>query len=237
MNKIMNLGKLQKNTYQQLILLSVVTTVAMLAVLLLGIQSASAAITSQLDFGDRGSEVTELQTYLSTSPSIYPSGLVTGYFGSLTQAGVQRFQVAQGIVSQGMPATTGYGRVGPLTMARINSLLGFGGQTFFDASPILSNPVVESGDTTATFAWSTNEPTQGQVYWNSSPLQFNEAIGPKQQPFVSGTVALDTGGLQTSHMVTISNLQPDTTYYYLVRSVDSTGNMSMVWPKTFRTED
>ena len=115
--------------------------------------------------------------------------------------------------------------------------LGFGGQTFFDASPILSNPVVESGDTTATFAWSTNEPTQGQVYWSTSPLQLNEATGPKQQPFVSGTVALDTGGLQTSHMVTISNLQPDTTYYYLVRSVDSTGNMSMIWPRSFHTED
>jgi len=234
MNKTMSL---QRNISHQLVLLSIVAMITILAIMFLGVQSASAAITSQLDFGDRGSEVTELQTYLSTSPSIYPSGLVTGYFGSLTQAGVQRFQVAQGIVSQGTPATTGYGRVGPLTMARINSLLGFGGQTFFDASPILSNPVVESGDTAATLAWSTNEPTQGQVYWSTSPLQLNEATGVKQQPFVSGTVALDTGGLQTSHMVTISNLQPDTTYYYLVRSVDSTGNMSMIWPRSFHTED
>lgn len=220
-----------------LVLLSVVAITAMAIILLLNTPRASAAITRQLDLGDSGPQVTELQTYLAANPSIYPSGLVTGYFGPLTQAAVQRFQTAQGIVSQGTPATTGYGRVGPQTMARINSLLGSTGPIFGDTSPILSNPVVEPGDTSATFAWSTNELTQGQVYWSSSPLLFNEATGPKQQPFVSGTLVLDAGGLATNHLVTVSNLEPDTTYYYLVRSVDSTGNMSMVWPETFRTDD
>ncbi|OHB08873.1 MAG: hypothetical protein A3I86_00770 [Candidatus Zambryskibacteria bacterium RIFCSPLOWO2_02_FULL_39_14] len=232
MDKTINL---QKNT-SRLGLLSGVTVMAMFAVMFLGIQNASAAITSQLDLGDRGSEVTELQTYLAKNASIYPEGLVTGYFGQLTKAAVERFQTTQGIISQGTPATTGYGRVGPQTMARINSLLGSGeGQAPWDTSPSLSNPSVQYTNTTATFTWTTNEPTQGQVYWNNTPLQFNEATGPRQQPYVSGNLALDAGGLQTNHTVTVSNLQANTTYYYLVRGVDNVGNMSMVWPSSFRT--
>jgi phosphodiesterase/alkaline phosphatase D-like protein len=85
------------------------------------------------------------------------------------------------------------------------------------------------------FTWTTPEPTQGQVYWDNTPLQFNEATGPRQQPYVSGNLALDAGGLQTNHTVTVSNLQANTTYYYLVRGVDNVGNMSMVWPSSFRT--
>ncbi|PIP87070.1 hypothetical protein COW81_02160 [Candidatus Campbellbacteria bacterium CG22_combo_CG10-13_8_21_14_all_36_13] len=210
---------------------------AMFVFAFFGIQSAYATITSQLDIGDRGSEVTELQTYLSTNSDIYPSGLVTGYFGQLTKAGVERFQTDQGIVSSGTPATTGYGRVGPQTMARINSLLGsvYTPPVSVDASPQLSIPVVQYTNTTATFTWVTNEITNGHLYWSASPLQFNEATGPRQLPYVSGTLATDAGGFQTSHSVTVSNLQPNTTYYYLVRSVDSVGNMGMIWPSFFRT--
>jgi len=231
MNKTVNLEK----SRSRLGLFSGVAGMAMFAVMFLGIQNASAAITSQLDVGDRGSEVTELQTYLATNASIYPSGLVTGYFGPLTQAGVQRFQTAQGIVSAGTPETTGYGRVGPRTMVRINELMSSGGQAYWDTSPSLSNPSVQYTNTTATFRWTTNEPTQGQVHWSNTPLQFNEATGPRQQPYVSGTLALDAGGLQTNHTVTVSNLQANTIYYYLVRGVDNVGNMSMVWPSSFRT--
>lgn len=232
MNKTISL---QRNISRNGLLFGVTVT-AVLVLSLVGIQSAFAAITSQLDIGDRGSEVTELQTYLARNASIYPEALVTGYFGQLTKAAVERFQTAQGIVSQGTPATTGYGRVGPLTMARINSLLGSGGgQVYGDASPVLSNLDVQKTNTSATFTWTTNELTQGQVYWSDAPLQFNEATGPRQQPYVSGNLALDAGGLLTSHTVTVSNLQANTTYYYLVRGVDNAGNMSMIWPSYVRT--
>ncbi|TAJ15609.1 hypothetical protein EPO56_00915 [Patescibacteria group bacterium] len=210
---------------------------ALLVVSLLGSQNAYAAITTQLDLGDSGSEVTELQTYLSLDPSIYPSGLVTGYYGQLTKAGIERFQTEQGIVSSGTPATTGYGRVGPQTMLRINTLMGSGGQPSGDATPIMSTPVVQYTSTSVTFTWVTNEPTQGQVFWSNNQLTFAEATGPRQQPYVSGTLALDSGGLKTSHSVTVSNLSPNTTYHYLVRSVDNVGNMSMVWPSHFLTSN
>lgn len=210
--------------------------VATLLVASLFAASAEAAITSSLDFGDRGANVTELQTYLATNASIYPSGLVTGYFGPLTRAAVERFQTAQGIVSSGTPESTGYGRVGPTTMARINSLLG--GSTnnvSWDTVPVMTTPLVSKTNTTATFQWSTNEITTGQVFWSTSPLSFDEATGPRQQPYVSGTLALDAGGMQTNHTVTVSNLQSNTVYYYLVRAIDNVGNVTIVWPQSFRT--
>lgn len=210
-------------------------SVALCAVL--GVPYAHAMITTQLDLGDSGPQVTELQTYLATDVSIYPERLVTGYYEQLTKAAVERFQTSQGIISQGTPATTGYGRVGPQTMARINSLQGsvVPNQAFWDASPVLSTPDVQRSDTSARFEWTTNEPTRGQVYWSNSPLLMSEATGPRQEPYVSGTLATDAGGLQTNHEVTISNLKKNTTYYYLVRGIDSAGNLSMVWPRSFRT--
>lgn len=209
----------------------IVTTVL---ISLFGVQQVYAAITGQLDFGATGSDVTELQTYLATNSSIYPSGLVTGYFGPLTQAAVQKFQSTQGIVSAGTPETTGYGRVGPQTIARINSLSGSADQTYWDSSPTLTSPTVQYGSTSATFTWNTNEPTQGQVYYDTILLHLNEATGPRQQPYVSGAYVTDNSG-QMSHSITIRNLQPNTVYYFLTRAVDDVGNMNMTWPSSFRT--
>lgn len=207
---------------------------AVLTFFFLGVGSVYASLSRSLDLGSTGADVTELQTYLAQNSSIYPSGLVTGYFGPLTAAAIQKFQTAQSIVSAGTPETTGYGRVGPTTMARINSLLGGGGQTYWDASPTLSPTTVQYSSNSATITWTTNEVTQGQVYYNNVPLVFYEATGPRQQPYVSGAFSVDNGGT-TNHSITIQNLQPNTTYYFLTRAIDSVGNMSMTWPSSFKT--
>ncbi len=211
--------------------------VATIVLVFLAPRLTSAAISSSLDLGARGPQVTELQTYLATNASIYPEGLVTGYFGPLTQAAVQRFQAAQNIVSSGSPSTTGYGRVGPMTIARLAVLMGGGSNVSWDTVPVQSAVSEQHTNTTATFTWTTNEPTQGQVYWSTQPIQSDEATGPRQTPYVSGTLAADAGGLQTSHTVTVSNLQTNTTYYYLVRSIDSVGNITMILPRSFQTSN
>lgn len=72
-------------------------------------------IERQLDRGDEGEDVETLQEILATDPSVYPEGLVTGYFGPLTERAVQKFQGKFGI-SQ-------VGRVGPQTMEHINYIL------------------------------------------------------------------------------------------------------------------
>lgn len=45
-----------------------------------------------LKFGDRGTSVIALQMALKTDTALYPSGLVTGYFGTMTEAAVRAFQ-------------------------------------------------------------------------------------------------------------------------------------------------
>ena len=69
----------------------------------------------------RHSDVSNLQNALKTDSSVYPEGLVTGYFGSATLRAVQRFQEKYGIASSGQP---GYGNVGPATRAKLNALYG-----------------------------------------------------------------------------------------------------------------
>lgn len=62
-----------------------------------------------------GGDVTRLQQALAQDSSIYPEGLITGYFGKATERAVQRLQAAQGIVASGNAATTGFGAIGPAT--------------------------------------------------------------------------------------------------------------------------
>lgn len=79
-----------------------------------------------LAFGSRGTDVSDLQKFLASSPvggqDTYPEGLVTGYFGKLTEKATQRFQVKHGVVLSGSPATTGYGVLGPKTRAKFKEV-------------------------------------------------------------------------------------------------------------------
>jgi peptidoglycan hydrolase-like protein with peptidoglycan-binding domain len=97
--------------------------------------SAPAAVTSgsasvppsgsygkNLASGSSNSDVTALQRFLAAQgPSIYPEGAVSGYYGSLTQKAVGRFQEKYGIAK---PGEAGYGTVGPKTRAKLNELTG-----------------------------------------------------------------------------------------------------------------
>lgn len=90
----------------------IVSGAAAAIILIGGVASAqSAAFSSEIGVGAQGTEVTSLQTWLENNG--YYSGPVTGYFGSLTQAGVEDFQTANSI------SATGY--VGPLTLAALNA--------------------------------------------------------------------------------------------------------------------
>jgi hypothetical protein len=76
-------------------------------------------ITLGLDVGATNSQVSLLQAFLAKDASIYPEGRVTGHFGPLTQAAVEKFQLRYGLAKVGDAA---YGYVGPKTRAKINSL-------------------------------------------------------------------------------------------------------------------
>lgn len=192
-------------------------------------------ITSQLDVGSRGVNVENLQIFLSAKPAIYPEGLVTGYFGSLTRAAVARFQTQYGI--------SPVGRVGPMTISRINSLIASGEWTATSTpgTSDISGPWIYSisqiiAPNSATFSWNTNESATGKVFYNTAPLLFNEGdINSVGFGTTNGLTALNDNLARLSQQVTIQNLQTNTLYYYTIVATDLAGNVSIWNPNgTFR---
>lgn len=196
-----------------------------------------APITAQAGPGSRGTHVTNIQVFLASNPSFYPQGLITGYFGSLTQAAVQRFQAFYGIVSSGTPGTTGYGRVGPVTMAKMNALIAGGNVSTDVSAPYISGVTVSPSNVGATINWFTNEVSTDRLYYDVMPIRFVEGdINSNGFLVLSGQAGSTSVDLSTSHTGTISGLAPNTTYYYLIVSKDPAGNVSMSLPgATFRT--
>lgn len=74
--------------------------------------------------GATGGEVSRLQRFLSQDKTIYPEGVVSGYFGKLTERAVQKWQAKNKIVISGTAATTGYGWVGKKTRGLLNTKIG-----------------------------------------------------------------------------------------------------------------
>lgn len=67
--------------------------------------------------GMNGPDVLDLQEFLDDEGFFFANP--TGFFGPTTEASVQAWQTAQGVVRAGMPGTTGFGAVGPRTRAAI----------------------------------------------------------------------------------------------------------------------
>ena len=80
-----------------------------------------ATFSADLSKGTTNSDVTRLQQLLASDKSIYPEGLVTGYFGPATERAVKRFQAKYGIDQ--------VGRVGPATRAKLGVVFGTSGAT------------------------------------------------------------------------------------------------------------
>ena len=67
-------------------------------------------------------DVKRLQTLLATDSALYPEGITSGYFGSLTKAAVGRFQMKYDLVTSA--SDSGYGYVGPKTRAKLQEVYG-----------------------------------------------------------------------------------------------------------------
>jgi peptidoglycan hydrolase-like protein with peptidoglycan-binding domain len=222
-------------TYARLLAVGVLTSLFALApISFAGAQTAT--ISTSLDIGSTGPDVTTLQTFLAKDPSIYPQGLVTGYFGSLTSAAVKNFQARYGIDV--------VGRVGPITRDKINSLIisgGFGGTgtAGVGVAPAIYNIASSSasnqdGTRSQTITWSTDRNTRGKLFYSTTPLTFTETNSPTGEPFVSGSVVTDdTYGVTKS--LSVSNLPAATSYYYMIEAIDANGHVSVTWPNMFRT--
>lgn len=187
----------------------------------------AAVLYRELGVGSTGSDVSSLQTFLAQDVTLYPQGLVTGYFGFLTKSAVSNFQSRNGI-----PAV---GRVGPMTLPVINSQMSGGmGNNGNNPGPssIIYNLGVNTYRNNVTVNWNTNDLAKGVVYYSTSPLVTAEHVNSVD---VSGNTAMTDSNLRTSQSVSISNLDANTTYYYMVYTTNQAGNVSVTWPSTFRT--
>jgi peptidoglycan hydrolase-like protein with peptidoglycan-binding domain len=221
MNKIINSLK----TTKSFIIALGLTTAVLFTVIMPSITSAD-VLYRQLQLGSRGADVTSLQSFLAEDSTIYPQGKVTGYFGSLTKSAVSNFQARNGIAT--------VGRVGPSTLPVINEQMLNG----VDAGANISAPIITSAGVnnisrnSATINWYTNENAKGLVYYSTTPLSLGEHLNSVD---VSGNTAMVDSNYRTNQSVTLQNLQPNTTYYYLAYVTGLSGRVSITWPATFTT--
>jgi hypothetical protein len=87
--------------------------------------------------------------------------------------------------------------------------------------PLISGVGVAASSTSATVTWSTNEPATGAVAYG---LTASHELG---------TTPTSTTGV--NHSVTLTNLNPDTTYHYTITATDPSGNTTTTTNTTFTT--
>lgn len=208
---------------------SILSIVTISVLFLSSISSASAlSLSRQLEIGMSGQDVRELQTYLASNPSIYPQGIASGYFGYLTQMAVRRFQALAGIAQ--------VGRVGPITMAALNSgnFMNSNNTNVSAVAPLIRNVVTTSLPGSATISWTTDEAATGKMFFSTSPIQVYETW---TDAIVTGAqVASQDSTYKNSQSLTVPNLARNTTYYYMIYVTDQDGNVSVTDPRNvFRT--
>jgi len=211
-----------------------------LSMMIIGVSNASAApLTKELQFGMNGSDVSSAQTFLSQDQALYPQGLVTGYFGSFTKQAVINFQLRNEIPS--------VGRIGPMTLPIMNlqmatgmypGMSGYANGTAYNTNtgataPIIGNLGVSTAHNGAVVSWNTNVPATGQVYYSTNELNVSEGLN--SVGVIGAQVAATDSQLRTTQSVSITGLSPNTRYYYMVYSVDQSGNVSVSWPSNFTT--
>lgn len=204
---------------------TIIKTLALAMVISPALTSA-ATLTRQLELGMRGSDVGTLQTFLAQDATIYPQGLVTDYFGSLTKSAVSNFQSRNGIST--------VGRVGPQTLGVINSQMN-GGMIGTNNTSIIGQLSLSASTNQATLSWNTSILTAASVYYSTSPLILTEATENTPFTITGGSITNISNDFNTSHTRTITSLTRNTTYYYVVYVKDAQGNESITLPSTFQT--
>lgn len=176
-----------------------------------------------LKLGSAGDDVTRLQQFLARDRSIYPEATVSGYYGALTAAAVQRWQAKFNIVSSGSADATGYGVVGPRTAAAISlqcSLYAGGGGSgavggYIQVSPIAGNaPLTVNVQATVnttnscagaiyTLNWGDNAPSQQIPVSAQNCNQLSQTYTHVYQYGGTYQVSLTAGSHRTTATVTV----------------------------------
>lgn len=164
--------------------------------------------TKLLKVGVRGTEVSNLQTVLKADSAIYPQGLVTGYFGSMTKAAVIKYQAKNGLGADGI--------VGAKTRAVLNNssvVVVPPGPVVVGGGVAVSTPV-QPMSSLAVRGASRIPFTKVTLTAGSSDVAINgikvERTGLANDAVFTGIVLLDEAGIQSGNSKTFNSLHQAT---------------------------
>lgn len=137
-------------------------------------QAVSPVFNKDLSLGAKNDDVTRVQLLLAQDKSIYPEGLVTGYFGRLTQNAIRAFQLKYGVIKSA--SDQGNGRVGPKTRAKLNEIFGGVG-----VAPISQQPAPSVSQSAIEVLQAQIKALQDQIK-NLTPSQAPAPLAPSLIP-------------------------------------------------------
>ena len=107
------------------------------------------------------------------------------------------------------------------------SFSGVASSTPDTTGPVISNTSAKPNTIRATISWDTNEKSDSIVFWGSSSgLNLNS----------SSTLNIVKNEKVKEHKIVIENLSASTTYYFVVRSKDASGNVTTSGETSFTTK-
>jgi len=92
-------------------------------------------------------------------------------------------------------------------------------------APIISNKIATPAATSTVITWDTDENSDGKVEYATDNLDT-----------ATTTITVNGSNDTTSHSITLESLEPETTYYFIVKSEDTAGNLATSTEMTFTTE-
>ncbi len=183
---------------------------------------------STMTVGSRGENVRSLQKFISSNVDMYPSGVQDGNFGLQTKNGVIQFQLAYNLAADGI--------VGTSTRNKINTVI-TAGRGIDVSGPMINNLAVTISGRNATISFNTNEPVKTTAFFDTNSINWSnwdDSVTSLAIPAISGMQNTDSN-FSTSKQIVLTNLSANTNYNYTVTATDPSGNISVVWPKVFRT--
>jgi hypothetical protein len=94
-------------------------------------------------------------------------------------------------------------------------------------APGISNLSAKVGATEAAITWRTSEKASAQIFWSTStPVSLT----------ASNSASSTSGNMARDHKVVIKGLSASTTYYFIARSVDASGNATTSLQSSFVTK-
>ncbi|MEK7584900.1 MAG: peptidoglycan-binding protein [Patescibacteria group bacterium] len=223
-------------------------------------------LTKQWSKGSRHDEIKTLQRLLSTDTEIYPEGVITGYYGPLTEKAVRKMQK-----KAGLPET---GQLDSQTISRINEILKNGAGKSGKIPPgLLHAPGIwkKMGTTTCPNGYDCDDDNDDDgdddgddrgdkdktapvitsksvsnittssavVTWLTNEMTTGKVHYALTTPVVGqggGLVQFDNT-LGTTSSVNLSGLTASTTYYYYIKTQDQSGNSVTTPDASFMTSN